>query len=320
MKHFALAAVSVLSAVCAVSGTAAAQSCTFSMSNVDFGTINLAANINFDTTATFQASCSGTAGRTVRICPSFGSGSSGVAAGGDPRYMLLGATQLNYNIYRNAGRTLVWGSRFWGHAPIPPTINVLLNAAGVGTATFTAFARVPSGQTTLPFGMYSSQFSGGNTLVAYADATVGNCIAIGTTNATQVPFLVQANYNGSCTVSATTLDFGQRGVLDSNVDASNQITVTCSSAVPYTVGLNGGNAGASDPTQRKMSLGPAQVTYGIYRDAARSQPWGNVVGVNTAAGAGTGAPQIYSGYGRVLSQSTPAPGIYTDTVVVTVTY
>lgn len=310
----------VLAALCAVTGRAEAQSCTFSMQDIDFGTINLASNTVYNTTATFQATCSGIAGRTVRVCPNFGAGSGGVAAGGNPRYMLSGATTLNYNIYRNAAVTTVWGSRFWGFAPTPPTVNVNLNGAGVGTATFTARGRIPNGQTTKPTGIYTSSFAGSNTLVSYAYSTVGNCAAIGTTNATQVPFTVTANNSSSCSVSATTLDFGNRGVLDANIDATNQITVTCSSAVPYTVSLNGGSTGASDPTQRKMSLGPTQITYGIYRDAGRSQPWGSTIGTNTVAGTGTGSAQVLTGYGRVPPQTTPAPGTYTDTIVVTVTY
>lgn len=312
--------IAMLAALCAFADRAEAQSCTFSMPNIDFGTINLAANINFVTNATFQATCSGIPGRIVRVCPNFGAGSGGVATGGNPRYMLSGTTQLRYNIYRNSALTTVWGSRFWGFAPTPPTVDVTLNGTGVGSATFVARGRIPSGQTSLPTGIYTSSFAGSHTLVAYAYSTVGNCAAIGTTNATQVPFIVTANYNSSCSVSATTLDFGNRGVLDANVDSTNQISVTCSSAVPYTVSLNGGNAGATDPALRKMSFGAAQVTYGIYRDAGRTQPWGNTVGTNTAAGTGTGSAQVLTGYGRVPPQTTPAPATYTDSVVVTVTY
>lgn len=312
--------IATLAVLGALSGPAAAQSCTFSMQDIDFGTVNLASNTVYNTTAAFQASCSGIAGRTVRVCPNFGSGSGGVAAGGNPRFMLSGATTLAYNIYRNAAVTNVWGSRFWGQPPTPPTINVVLNGAGVGTATFTARGRIPSGQTGNPTGIYTSSFAGTHTLVSYAYSTVGNCAAIGSANATQVPFTVRADNSSSCTVSATTLDFGNRGVLDANIDATNQVTVTCSSAVPYTVSLNGGTAGASDPTQRKMSLGPTQITYGIYRDAGRSQPWGSTIGTNTVAGTGTGSAQVLTGYGRVPPQTTPAPGTYTDTIVVTVTY
>ncbi|WP_280527698.1 spore coat protein U domain-containing protein [Ciceribacter thiooxidans] len=37
-------------------------------------------------------------------------------------------------------------------------------------------------------------------------------------------------------------------------------------------------------------------------------------------GTGTGLTENVSVYGRVPAQSTPAPGTYTDTIVVTVTY
>ena len=53
---------------------------------------------------------------------------------------------------------------------------------------------------------------------------------------------------------------------------------------------------------------------------ARTQPWGNSSGVITAAGTGSGLAQSLTVYGRVPAQTTPSPGAYTDTVVVTLTY
>lgn len=320
MLRALLLAVTTLLVAITGPGRAAAQSCTFTMPDLNFGDIDLTTNVAFTTTASFQASCTGIAGRTVRVCPNFGAGSGGVAAGGNPRYMLSGVNQLSYNIYRNTAMTNVWGSRFWGQPPTPPTVNVVLNAAGVGTRSFTARGRIPAGQTTKPAGVYQSSFSGGNTLIAYAYSTVGNCAAIGASNATQVPFTVRARNTGTCSVSATTLDFGKHGVLDSSVDAASQITVTCTTGAAYNIGLDGGTTGAVDPTQRKMSLGATRITYGIYRDALRTQPWGSTIGTNTATGTGTGAATIFSVYGRTPAQVTPAPGIYTDTIVVTVTY
>lgn len=320
MRRPWLIAVAAIVIVAGQPARAIAQSCTFSMPDLDFGDIDLTANTTFTTTSSFQVSCSGIAGRTVRVCPNFGAGTGGVAAGGNPRYMLSGANQLSYNIYRNAAMTTVWGSRFWGLAPTPPTINVVLNAAGVGTATFLARGLIPAGQTTKPAAIYLSSFSGTNTLVAYAYSTVGNCATIGSTNATQVPFTVRARNTGTCSVSATTLDFGKRGVLSANVDAQSQVTVTCTIGAAYNVGLDGGTTGAVDPTQRKMSLGATRITYGIYRDAARALPWGSTIGSNTVTGTGTGAASVINVYGRVPAQATPAPGIYTDTIIVTVTY
>jgi spore coat protein U-like protein len=62
------------------------------------------------------------------------------------------------------------------------------------------------------------------------------------------------------------------------------------------------------------------VTYGLYRDAARSLAWGATTGVNTASGTGTGTTQTLTVYGRVAPQTTPKAGTYTDTIVATVTY
>lgn len=63
------------------------------------------------------------------------------------------------------------------------------------------------------------------------------------------------------------------------------------------------------------------MTYGLYKDAARSQPWGDATTPgSTVAGAGNGLVQQLTVYGRVPPQTTPSPGTYTDTVVVTLTY
>ena len=303
-------------------GTASAQTCTFGNTGLNWGNIDLSANINYDTTGTFTATCTGAPNSFVRICANFNAGSGGVNGTGSERYMLSGATQLRYNIFRNGGRTQVWGSNTWGLPPGPPNITVNLDAAGNGTASQTMFGRVFSGQTALPPGTYTSLFSGTHTQIAYAYSTVGNCAAIGLTNVTSVPFAVTANYNDTCSVSATALDFGSQGVLTGNVDATNTISVNCTSGTTYTVGLNGGNSAAIDPTQRKMANGANTefVTYGIYRDAARSLAWGNTIGTDTVAGTGTGSAQNLTGYGRVPPQATPSPQIYTDTITVTVTY
>jgi len=301
---------------------AQAQSCSFSNTGLNWGNINLAAGTNFDLTGTFSATCTGIAGRTVRICPNFNNGSGGANASGSERYMLNGVNQLRYNLFRNSTRSQVWGSRTWGKPPTPPTINIRLNGAGTGSANTVIYGRVFSGQTGLPAGTYTSSFTGNHTQIAYAYSTVGNCSAIGLSNVTNVPFIATAAYGGACTVSATAMNFGSRGILDTATDASNTVAVTCTSGTGYTISLSGGDSGATDPTQRLLS-DPADtefITYGIYRNAGRTLPWGSTIGSNTVAGTGTGAVQNYTAYGRVPAQATPSAQTYSDTIVVTVTY
>lgn len=298
----------------------AALTCSFSITAINFGTVDLTANTTFDTTGTLSINCSGgNRNSTARICPNFNAGTGGTTTG-NPRFLLNGATRLNYNLYSNSTRTTVWGSYLWSFAQRPPTINVSLNGSGNGSGTHTIFARVNAAQQTLPPGTYTSSFSGANTQVAYAQSTVGTCATIGSTNATSVPFTVTATYPATCKISATAQNFGTTGLLAGVRNGSSTLTTTCSATTPYTISLDGGTTGASDPTQRKMSKGTERVTYGLYRDSARTQAWGNTAGVNTQAGSGSGLGQAYTVYGQVPAQATPSPGTYTDTIVATTTY
>lgn len=298
-----------------------AQSCSFSISAENFGNINLTANTVFDTTATFSANCTGTSNKIVRVCPNIAEGTGGSTIG-NPRILLNGANQLNFNLFQDSARTTVWGSNLWAYSATykPPTINITLNSSGVGSATQTIYGRVLAGQQTKPAGTYTSSFSGANTSIAYAYSTVGTCATIGGTNSTTAPFTATATNVTTCSVSATDVNFGSAGVLQAALTGTGTLSATCTASAPYIIALNGGNDAATDPTLRKMSKGAEKVTYGLYRDTAGTLPWGSTSGVNTASGTGSGLAQSLTVYGRVPAQTTPSPGAYADTVVVTLTY
>lgn len=297
---------------------ASSQTCTFSISNIDFGTIDVTLNTTFTAGGTLVANCTGIANRRVRVCPNFATG-TGDPLAYNPRRMANGASLMNYNLYRNAAYTNIWGSQLWAYPPTPPAVVVDLNAAGTGSASRAIYARVNASQTTLPQGTYTSSFSGTHTAIAYAYTTVGNCAAIGATNATQVPFTVSATNVATCRVAATNLDFGSVSALTSAVDQSGTASVTCTNQWPYRVLLDDGLTGTG-PTDRRMTLGANDVTYGLYRDAGRTLPWGDSSGVNSLAGTGSGTAQTINVHGRVPPQTLPPSGAYSDTIVMTVEY
>jgi spore coat protein U-like protein len=247
---------------------------------------------------------------------------SGGSTSGSPRFLLNGGSQLNFNLYQDGAYASVWGSNLWGFAGsyTSPTVDVALNGSGNGSASQTIYGQVWAGQPTLPAGVYSSSFTGLQASVAYAYSTVGTCATIGSSHATTAPFTVTATNATICLVSAATLNFGSTGVLRSSLDNTSSITVTCTNAAPYTVALDGGLSGATNPAQRKMAQAAQTITYGLYQDAGRAVPWGDSVGVNTMTGTGTGLAQTLTVYGRVPAQNTPAPGTYSDTVVMTISY
>ena len=134
-------------------------------------------------------------------------------------------------------------------------------------------------------------------------------------------FTVQATITATCTInSAATLNFGTQGILTANVDQTSTIAVTCTNTTPYNVGLDAGTGSGATVASRKLTSGGATLNYTLYSDSGRTTVWGNTVSTDTLAGTGNGASQSLTVYGRLFSQTTPAPGTYTDTITVTVTY
>src|SRR3954468_10910575 len=80
---------------------------------------------------------------------------------------------------------------------------------------------------------------------------------------TTTTFTVQITITASCVInSASTLNFGIRGVLTANVDQTSTIQVQCTNATPYNIGLNAGTGTGATVNTRKMSSGGGAVRYG----------------------------------------------------------
>lgn len=133
-------------------------------------------------------------------------------------------------------------------------------------------------------------------------------------------FNVNVTLTAACVISnVQNLNFGSQGVLTADVDQTSTFSVQCTNTTPYTVGLDNGSTSGATAAARKMANGSATVTYTLYSDSGRTTVWGNTT-ADWVASAGTGVTQVFTVYGRVPAQSTPAPGSYSDTVKVTVTY
>lgn len=308
-----------------LAGPAMAQSCTFAVSTMNFGTVDTLSGAATTTTATFSYSCTKTgSGGTVLICPHFGSGDGGDDGAGG-RYMTSGANQMAYQLYQDPAYSTVWGSGVWPYPQRPPKITLTLGLSGLltysGSGTMTVYGRVPGSQSTVATGTYGSLLSGGHIKIEYRmDYSGSTCNATVPSSTTARPnFQINASVAANCMVNATDVDFGSKGNLTAVTDSTGNVAVKCTPGTSYSVGLNGGLTGGT-PTNRKMTKGGSeQITYGLYRDSARSTAWGTATGT-TAGGTGNGATQNITVYGRVPAQTTPSPGNYSDTVVTTVTY
>lgn len=146
---------------------------------------------------------------------------------------------------------------------------------------------------------------------------VSGVAQVATTN-----FNVQITIQAACQInSAGNLNFGTNGVIGSNIDATSDIIVQCTASTPFSLGLSAGaGSGATVASRLMTSPAGATISYSLYTTAAHSTVWGNTVGTDRQTGTGNGAPQTFTVYGRVPAQTTPAVGVYTDTVTATLNY
>lgn len=299
---------------------AIAQTCNASITNMNFGTVNLQDVLAKDMTATLNVSCSNTLSLQLfmRVCPNLDAGSAGSSGG--VRLTTSGGNTLSYQLYQDANRTVPWGSTTNTTLGSVTPIDIVMLPLLPASASRTIYGRVLPGQASKLAGNYISTFSGGQARVNYVRYLLGatpDC-AIVTENPLQPSFNVQATIERSCTVSADPINFGTHSALTSNIDANGRVTINCTTGLPYTISLNGGLSNAA-PTQRRMTHGSDAVIYGLYSDSARTIPWGSAAG-QTVSSTGNGASQNAPVYGRVAAQTTPFTGTYSDTVVVTINY
>ncbi|MGH7772293.1 MAG: Csu type fimbrial protein [Candidatus Binatia bacterium] len=115
------------------------NNCTISAGSLNFGTYDTLASSPDDDTGTVTITCTPDAPVTLEL-------NLGVNASGSQRRMTNGTNFLNYEIYQDAGRTIVWGSVASGQHQ---------TAMGTGAAqNFTAYGRIPALQK-IPAGSYS---------------------------------------------------------------------------------------------------------------------------------------------------------------------
>lgn len=302
-------------------GRAQAQTCSATVTDVDFGQPDVTSITPTDVLATLNVTCTHIPFLTVvKLCPNLGDGSGG--DNGSARLLNIGSGgSLSYQFYQDASRTQGWGSIDETALGTVPSILLSGGTSGTATASRTIYARLFGSQSAAAPGFYTSTFAGNETAFGYSTFLLGassNCTGFVGATTIRPEFDVLAEIAAYCRLTATDLDFGSVGVIQSPLNAQSTLRVTCAPKTPFALSLDGGLTGAQ-PGARKMSLGAEAITYGLYRDSARTALWGDTAATR-ASGTGTGADQGFVVYGRVPIQNAPRPGVYSDRIVATVTY
>lgn len=182
-------------------------------------------------------------------------------------------------------------------------------------------AKINPGQTNISAGAYYDYAT--PVQISYASATsmqsLPACSGLtGTTLNDQIGATATVK-NGCEIVGVDDMAFGdlspaQNSTLQANATAS--IAIQCPTNTSYSVAIGQGLHASG--SQRQLCRQGECVQYGLYQDAAHTQAWSQTTPQKQYAS--SGEPQTLVVYGAVPSQTWPAAGTYTDTVVITLSY
>ncbi|GGA16754.1 Csu type fimbrial protein [Neptunicoccus cionae] len=310
MLRFNMKTLALLVGLLLQTTTANAATCSAAISDINFGSISVRAGAANETSGSVNITCSGVVGALIGVCIKIGPGGGGAASSNSPRYMRNGlGGNLNYEL-RPIGSSATNGT--WNEVYV--NIPVVLGSA---TVSIPIYASITSNSVAVDTGAYSSVFSG----VSDASITYGllSCGLLGTE--VDIPeFEVAAEVVPSCELDVTAMDFGSLPTpMATAVDETATVNVRCTNSTNYSVTLDQGLNGGSGPADRRMKNSSYELSYGLYRDVARSAPWG-ALATNDVDSTGIGANQSFTIYGRIPAGQSAYYGTYSDSVVVTVNY
>ncbi len=132
---------------------------------------------------------------------------------------------------------------------------------------------------------------------------------------------VSATVLSTCTVTSLPLAFGNYTPSAGDLAATTTVSVLCTLGTPYKVRLGTGQ-NSSNVTTRKMKIaaGSETLSYALYRDASRTQNWGETDGTDTIDDTGTGLLKAHTVYGVIPGNQFVPAGVYSDSVTITVNY
>lgn len=165
--------------------------CTFSASNISFGTVDLQKGNPYDAAGTFTYACTGDARQIVRICVSWGLAKDG------SRWMSDSAgDKLVYNLYTDADRNTVWGT-WYDKNTKGAQIDVPLGRSQKVTGSVPVYGRIAANQQGVPAGAYKAAIDRGNAAISYGDASKGSCESFKHGDRVSVGLNVTASVHGA---------------------------------------------------------------------------------------------------------------------------
>jgi spore coat protein U-like protein len=139
-------------------------------------------------------------------------------------------------------------------------------------------------------------------------------------------FTVTATVQKTCAISSSSnMTFPTYTPAGGPQVVTGGVSVKCTNGTPFTVALSAGSTTGSTVAQRLLANGTNTLQYNLFVDTAWTKTFGDGTTGTLGAGTGTGVANAVTVpvYGQILDSAfnqAAAPGTYTDTINVTVTY
>ncbi|APW38274.1 hypothetical protein RD110_14630 [Rhodoferax koreense] len=295
----------------------AALACTMNETGGNLGsvtTFRVKSGAAITSSANFAAGCSGvvlsalgTPAITATIQPSV----TGLT-------LKNGANAIPYQVYSNAGMSTSYTGGLVVVNLSGTNLLTVLGGSGLNVPIFISTA--PGAN--VPAGTYTDTLQvtwNYQNICEGLLGVLGACVGVSTNASVTRSLLVTLTVSNDCTITAPPVSFGSAPLVSGFPTVSQNISLLCSKNMTYTVGLSAGNNFASG--RRQMASGSNRLSYDIYK--ADNTVWGSL----TTARANGPAPsdgstvQTIPYTARVYQdQATPAAAVYTDSVVVDVSF
>lgn len=129
--------------------------------------------------------------------------------------------------------------------------------------------------------------------------------------------LVSGSPWAACSISTSGIAFGRYDpFLNQNVDSAANINVTCDETTAYTISLS---TGSGTYETRVMTSGMHHLLYNLYLNASLTTVWGDGTGQSGTL-SDTQSVANYTVYGRIPAGQNAHVGVYSDTIVITLTF
>lgn len=126
----------------------------------------------------------------------------------------------------------------------------------------------------------------------------------------------------TCTATTTPINFGYYDVfLATSLDSTGSVSVSCDSTTNVTVSVGASSVFPFLMDPRQMASGANVLNYNLYTDSTYTVIFGDdIVGSSVTKKVIVPKTTVFTVYGRIPALQDAAVGVYTDTLIVTVTW